>query len=479
MGKGLGALVFVVGVAGLGYWGAQSHAVTMQTKIAGEAAAVVGATMHPMTATVSGRDITLTGTADTEAELSAILAGLGAVPGRRVVNAADVAVLPAIAPFETAIAKGADGSYATTGYAPTAALRDALADRHPALAGLPLAHGAPEGWPTMIDAGFTALGALQDGSVTLTGTTLTLAGTAATPMEDETARAALSALDGADTIVALEILDPGIVDFRLGYDAASGFRLDGTLPDALGRGGVASALGVETLSGETGTTYATVDGLEGTLAGLGAQLSSLDRVEMHVTNADTRVTAEPMPGLDPGAVEQALSAALGPGVMLSIQVPDPPQDGAERRNAATGRPQFAAGGVWMNRPEFDPTGRACNAAARATVAAAPIRFVTGSAELDPVSLATINDIAGIVHHCTQAPGARVTIGGHTDAEGNDAANYSLSVARAKAVRDALKSRGVDGARMMPVGYGETEPVAENDTEDGRAKNRRISFEWPE
>jgi len=62
MSKGLGALVFVAGVAALGYWGARSHAVTMENKIDEGAGAVIAQTVHPMSVAVSGRDITLTGT---------------------------------------------------------------------------------------------------------------------------------------------------------------------------------------------------------------------------------------------------------------------------------------------------------------------------------------------------------------------------------------------------------------------------------
>ena len=74
---------------------------------------------------------------------------------------------------------------------------------------------------------------------------------------------------------------------------------------------------------------------------------------------------------------------------------------------------------------------------------------------------------------------RVIIGGHTDSEGDENDNYRLSVERAKAVRDALELRGVPEARMTAMGYGETEPIADNDTEEGRAANRRTTFEWPE
>jgi len=396
-----------------------------------------------------------------------------------VVNADGVTVLPLVDPYETALAKAADGSIAATGYAPTAAARDALAADLPGLAGLPLGHGAPQGWAEALAAGATALAPLEEGSAALTGTTFTLAGVAATPFEDNEARGALAGLDGFDTVLAIEVLDPGIVDFRLGYDASDGFQLNGTVPGSLGRAGIAAALGGATLDGEVGTTFADLDGLEAALAGLSGRLGLLESFDLGAKDDGLSLAAEAMAGLDAGTVRTALAERFAPDVSLQVTAASPPADGAERVNAATGRTQFARGGIWMNLPEFEPTKAACTQAARDTVEAAPILFVTGSAELDPVSLATVNEVAGIIHLCTRDAGMRVVIGGHTDAQGDDTANYVLSLARARAVRDALAARGVSTARMTAVGYGETEPVADNDTEEGRAKNRRTTFEWPE
>ncbi|SMH40818.1 OmpA family protein [Maritimibacter sp. HL-12] len=478
MSKGLGALVFVAGVAALGYWGAKSHAVTMEQKIADAAGAVIAQAVHPMEVAVSGRDITLTGTADTEAELGALVTGLDGIGGRRVVNAEGVMVLPLIEPYETALAKAADGSIAATGYAPTAALRDALAADLPAMADLPLGHGAPDGWATALGAGTAALAPLEEGSAALTGPTFTLAGVAATPFEDRDARAALDRLDGFDTVVAIEVLDPGIVDFNLGYDAGEGFRLDGIVPGSLGSDGIAAALGGVSLEGDVGTTYADLDGIERVLGGLGTRLGLLETFDLAASSDGISLSAAAMAGLDAGTVSAALAESVGEETALSVTAGDAPADGAERVNAATGRAQFAQGGIWMNAPDFEPSKAACTRAARETVEAAPIRFVTGSAELDPVSLATVNDVAGIIHLCTRDAGMRVVIGGHTDAEGDDATNYALSLARARAVRDALAARGIAAGRMTAMGYGETEPVADNDTEEGRAQNRRTTFEWP-
>ena len=73
------------------------------------------------------------------------------------------------------------------------------------------------------------------------------------------------------------------------------------------------------------------------------------------------------------------------------------------------------------------------------------------------------------------PNMCIQISGHTDAKGSDAYNQRLSENRAKAVVDYLVSKGVDGKRLQYKGYGKSMPLETNDTEEGRAKNRRVEF----
>jgi outer membrane protein OmpA-like peptidoglycan-associated protein len=99
-----------------------------------------------------------------------------------------------------------------------------------------------------------------------------------------------------------------------------------------------------------------------------------------------------------------------------------------------------------------------------------ILFESGSATLDPESNPRLDRV---VEYMTHRASARIRIEGHTDNVGNPAANRTLSEQRAQAVRAYLVSHGIDGSRVEAVGLGDAQPIASNDTEEGRAQNRRI------
>ncbi|MEO0681841.1 MAG: OmpA family protein [Pseudomonadota bacterium] len=103
---------------------------------------------------------------------------------------------------------------------------------------------------------------------------------------------------------------------------------------------------------------------------------------------------------------------------------------------------------------------------------APIAFAPGSVEIDPKSAPALDALAGILRRCAEIG---VEIQGHTDSQGRESTNAALSQSRATAVLDALFARGAPLARLTARGYGEAQPIAPNDTEEGRARNRRIAF----
>ncbi|ABC76075.1 OmpA family protein [Syntrophus aciditrophicus] len=101
-----------------------------------------------------------------------------------------------------------------------------------------------------------------------------------------------------------------------------------------------------------------------------------------------------------------------------------------------------------------------------------VTFDTNSAEVRPGLYSEINRVAGVM---TQYPETLIRVEGHTDSVGSDAYNMDLSTRRANAVKTLLVQRGVADSRIEVVGYGETMPIATNDTEAGRQKNRRVEI----
>ncbi|MEO8840554.1 MAG: OmpA family protein [Kofleriaceae bacterium] len=99
-------------------------------------------------------------------------------------------------------------------------------------------------------------------------------------------------------------------------------------------------------------------------------------------------------------------------------------------------------------------------------------FDFNKASIKSVSFALLNDVAQAM---VDNPKIKVEIGGHTDSVGNDAFNLKLSQQRAESVRTYLIKRGIDSNRMVPKGYGENVPIADNRTEAGRSQNRRVEF----
>jgi outer membrane protein OmpA-like peptidoglycan-associated protein len=99
-------------------------------------------------------------------------------------------------------------------------------------------------------------------------------------------------------------------------------------------------------------------------------------------------------------------------------------------------------------------------------------FETNKWDLKPESLVELNRLVDLL---SANPDKKIEIGGHTDNVGSDESNQTLSQNRAKSVVDYLVKKGIDATRLSSKGYGETTPVATNDTDEGRAKNRRTEF----
>ncbi|RMG83732.1 MAG: OmpA family protein [Bacteroidetes bacterium] len=98
-----------------------------------------------------------------------------------------------------------------------------------------------------------------------------------------------------------------------------------------------------------------------------------------------------------------------------------------------------------------------------------VYFDSGKSTLRPESYKALNNLAEVMLH---KKSMKIEIAGHTDSDGDDEANMKLSQARAEAVKSYLIKKGIEAERIVAKGYGETQPVASNDTEEGKQKNRR-------
>ena len=101
-----------------------------------------------------------------------------------------------------------------------------------------------------------------------------------------------------------------------------------------------------------------------------------------------------------------------------------------------------------------------------------IKFDVNKATIKPESMGTINYVVKMM---TDHPELKFSVEGHTDSDGETAANQKLSEARSKSVLEAMVKLGISADRLTSKGHGESKPMAGNDTAEGKAQNRRVEF----
>ena len=99
-------------------------------------------------------------------------------------------------------------------------------------------------------------------------------------------------------------------------------------------------------------------------------------------------------------------------------------------------------------------------------------FETGSADLRSESFLELNKLYQLL---SESPTIRIQVNGHTDDVGDDQSNQTLSESRAKSVYQYLLGKGIKTSRVLYKGYGESQPIADNGTDEGKAQNRRTEF----
>jgi outer membrane protein OmpA-like peptidoglycan-associated protein len=129
------------------------------------------------------------------------------------------------------------------------------------------------------------------------------------------------------------------------------------------------------------------------------------------------------------------------------------------------------------KADADPTKNGCPVAVRVTeteiIILQQVQFDTAKATIRKVSDALLDEVGAVLKEHPEI--TKIEVQGHTDNRGGVQLNEKLSQARADAVMKALVKRGVEAERMTAKGYGQNQPVADNATDEGRQKNRRVQF----
>lgn len=187
-----------------------------------------------------------------------------------------------------------------------------------------------------------------------------------------------------------------------------------------------------------------------TLAALDA-LSYLSHGVAQVTPDDLSITGATGEAGAGNAISGVLSEKLGKGARFSIDV------------------EYVEA---LDPVASLPTPEECETRIAAVQTEHKITFGPGSTTIDPGGSDIMDEIATILKECGEIT---LEIGGHTDSQGREVMNQRLSLARAETVLNELRMRRVLTGSITAVGYGESQPIADNDTEEGREANRRIEF----
>lgn len=405
--------------------------------------------------------LSLSGRATDFDQFSAVRSALSALPaGARLakgLGSGDI-LPPLVKPFTFEAVRGPSG-LELTGYVPTPEARQKiLADLKSA--GIPVkdmlrvADGVPQGdWTGAIGLGIKELLRLESGKLTASDDKLSLSGKAPEGLVVDALRAAFKGLPQGFGLAALG------VDERAPPPPFS----------------------FEALRGENSLT---LTGLVGDEKSRGELLDAARRLfEGDQINDKLAIGPVPRDAFSSMMGGLQLLSRLAPGSGFSIKGQGVGLKGLALFDAA--RDQIAADfrklvpGGFSGSAELGTAQigaqvgtTECQSLFRGILSVGTIRFQVASAQLSHESRGILDKLAIVALRCGDA---KVEVGGHTDADGSPDANAELSRRRAEAVALYFTQAGIPAARLEPVGFGETQPVAPNDSPANKARNRRIEF----
>lgn len=410
--------------------------------------------------TVAGRDVTLSGPVYEEAgarksSATPWVADADKVDGVRLVRD-DAKQIPEVSPYVFSATREG-GKIVLSGSVPRPEIREQVLAGARKL-GLPvedrLTYGrrSPADFSGAAALAISQLDGLADGKVTLTDNAVSIDGKAKSAASRDGILWALKGLPGGFKLGQANIGAPSY-DFTASKDPAAGtVTLGGTLPDEPAKQSLLEAarhlffrekvvdqLKVDPAGAPPGFAAAALATLR--------QLARLDGGQLAIKGTEVTLSGTSFFPRAMDEIKAALASLGGPFKASSLDLAP----------------------VKAGPPVAAP---ACQALFVDLLGKATILFETGSAKIDRASTALLDTLAGAALRC---PSQNFEIGGHTDSTGGDEINLDLSRRRAEAVAVYLAEAGLDRAKLKAVGYGATKPVGANDTEEGKAKNRRIEI----
>ena len=404
---------------------------------------------------VAGRDVTFAADAFSEDGRRGAVASVAAVPGVRLVND-ETQLVPEAKPFVWSAER--DVVRVTLGgSAPLPATKGRLLEAARATLGgvevvdqMNLSRGAPPRFDNAALLMLDQIWKLKDGKITISDAKVSLAGMARELGGREAIAAALKNLPEGFSVAANEIKAPPYIFQAYKDPVAVTLTLTGYVPDNNVHAALVGAAGRKFFNEKVvGNIKASLGAPSGFANAVVPALGALSRL-----STGTLVVLDREVKLSGDAFYDAAAAQIRAGLK------DFPQGWQFKADISV-------------KPASAPVdGTVCQQLFSGLLAKGKIRFDSGRATIDPDSAGLLDRLIETALRC---PSANIEIAGHTDADGEDGFNQALSEKRAQAVTDFLVKAGLPAERFTAMGYGSTQPVASNDTDEGKAQNRRIDF----